>query len=258
MMKKNIYDSSVSILVVTHNHVEFIEKLLDSLKTFGYRNVYICDASSSDGTLEILQNSPFSANLLKKLHLEGFSKNNNDLIRHFNLDTDYFLLLNPDTYFDTDFLSSLLNRAKEDSGIGIIAPLVRYPDGRIQVTWKRFPRVSTVIKKRIGLLKAENEVQMKGPIIDWCLGACMLISKALLKDGGNLLDERYRLYCEDSDICFEANIRGLRVIGYENAYIYHNLNEKSSKNIFSKYNWWNIKSVAKFFLKWNIKWVFRK
>jgi N-acetylglucosaminyl-diphospho-decaprenol L-rhamnosyltransferase len=249
-MKNN---NDIAILVVTHNHEEYIDKLISSLIKFNLFNTFFCDALSTDGTLEKLKNSPFKKNLLVKDKLEGFSKNNNDLIRHFKINVKYYLLLNPDTFFDINFLETLHNKMELDSTIGVIAPLLKYPDGRLQITWKKFPNFLTVLRKRFGLLKAINEKQMKGPEIDWCLGACMLISKTLLKEGETLLDERYRLYCEDIDICFEAHQSQMKVIGEDTVYIYHNLNENSSKNILSKYNIWNITSIIKFIVKWNVK-----
>lgn len=245
----------VSILVVTHNHSDFIGKLLASLERFGYSNVFFCEAKSTDGTATILSQSSFAENVLYKSDLEGFSKNNNDLIRHFNLNSRYYLLLNPDTCFDVDFLRELKCVVQNDPSVAIAAPVLKYPDGRNQVSWKKFPGFITVFKKRMGILKSQKELQMMGPEIDWCLGACMLISNVLLKQNQTLLDERYRLYCEDIDICFEAKQKKLKVLGVNSTYVYHNLNEKSAKHIFSKYNLWNIASILKFILKWNIKYI---
>ncbi len=243
-----------SILVVTHNHGKEIMKLLDSLELFGYSHTYFCDAASTDDTYKILKKSRYSNQVLRKEVLEGFSKNNNDLIRHFNLNTPYYLLLNPDTYFNNDFLSTLEKQMESFEKCGIVAPLVKYPDETLQVTWKYFPGPITVLRKRLGFLKAKEENQMSGPDIDWCLGACMLISAELIKEGQCLLDERYRLYCEDIDICFETHQRGKRVIGTDQSFVYHALNESSSRKIFSKYNYWNVGSILKFFWKW--KWAY--
>ncbi|MFB9051977.1 glycosyltransferase [Formosa undariae] len=246
-------ENQISILVVTHNHVEYIGQLLKSLIDFNVQNVFFCDAKSTDGTVEKLLKSPYKDNILLKEVLEGFSKNNNDLIRHFNLETRYYMLLNPDTYFDTNFIQVLYNFIKKDNTIGIVTPVLKYPNGDIQKTWKAFPNFINVVRKRLGLLKANNEIQMVGPNIDWCLGACMLIHNQFLKPNKTLLDERYRLYCEDIDICFEAHSRGLKVIGINQTYIYHHLNETSAKNIFSKYNVWNVSSIIKFIIKWNVQ-----
>lgn len=241
--------------MVTHNHSNYIKKLINSLIQFGYTEVYFCDAKSSDDTYEKLSNSPFKNKILKKDTLEGFSKNNNDLIRHFELKSKYFLLLNPDTYFDVDFLKVLSAKMESNQEIGIVTPLLKYPNGDLQITWKHFPNFINVLKKRLGFLKAKSEKQMEGPEIDWCLGACMLISNRLMKKENTLLDERYRLYCEDIDICFEAYVKDMKVIGISDTYVYHNLHESSSKNIFSKYNFWNISSITKFISKWNWKYL---
>ena len=249
------HKNDISILVVTHNHANFIGKLISSLEKFGYHNTYFCEAASNDNTHDIVSGSIFKSNILKKNVLEGFSKNNNDLIRHFKLKTKYFLLLNPDVYFDEDFIVTLYKKMEQDSQIGISTPLIYYPDKTIQTTWKEFPGVIQVLKKRMGLTNAINERQMQTPDIDWCLGACMLISHRLLKENNTLLDERYRLYCEDVDICFEARQEQLKVVGVKEAYAYHHLSELSSKRIFSKYNNWNIVSIFKFAFKWNWKYL---
>lgn len=253
-----LHKTDISILIVTHNHGDYIEKLLNALSHFEYTNVYICDAASHDQTVAILKDSPYSKQVLFKSELESFSKNNNDLIRSFGLNTPYFLLLNPDVYFEEDFLAVLYHEIHNDSSIGVIAPLVKYPDGKIQTTWKKFPSVIQVMKKRIGLRRTFDEVQQKAGVIDWCLGACMLIRGTFLKQNGYLLDERYRLYCEDVDICFEAKTKKYKVIGCDKTFVFHHLNELSAKKIFSKYNRWNIISIFKFALKWNYKFIFKK
>jgi len=249
------YKKDISILVVTHNHENYIGQLIQSLENFDYKDVYFCEANSSDGTLGVIEGSTFRDNILKKDILEGFSKNNNDLIRHFNLKTKYYLFLNPDLYFETDFILQLYQEMAKDGNIGIATPLIYFPDGKIQTTWKKFPSILQVIKKRLGLMKITDEIQLETPDIDWCLGACMLISEKLLKKNATLLDERYRLYCEDVDICFEAKQKGLKVIGVKDAYAFHHLNQMSSKRIFSRYNYWNISSILKFAYKWNWKYL---
>lgn len=253
-----LHKTDVSILIVTHNHRDYISRLLDDLNRFGCTNVFICDAASTDQTKELLLSSPYHKQVLLKSHLEGFSKNNNDLIRHFKLNTPYFLLLNPDVYLETDFIRVLYEEMKSDPSIGIIAPMIKYPNGTVQTTWKKYPSVFQVLKKRMGLRRATDEKQQESGEIDWCLGACMLITQDLLKNNNSLLDERYRLYCEDVDICFEAKMKGYKVIGSDNTFVYHHLNELSAKSIFSKYNWWNIVSILKFALKWNFKFIFKK
>ncbi|MDO5509085.1 MAG: glycosyltransferase family 2 protein [Weeksellaceae bacterium] len=249
---------TVSILVVSHNHDQHLPKLIQSLEKFNYHNTYFCEAASTDNSAELLKNSKFHDQTLYKTTLESFSKNNNDLIRHFNLNSDYYLLLNPDTYFEEDFLEKLLEQIAADPQIAIIAPRTLNPDGSLQISWKKFPSVWHVAKKRLGYAAPEERLLQSAGEIDWCLGSCMLIHSQMLRENQSLLDERYRLYCEDVDICFDAHQRGLKVVGTDDTYIYHHLHESSAKNIFSKYNRWNVESILKFAMKWNLKFLMKR
>lgn len=243
------------ILIVTYNHENVILNLLESISIFGYKNVYICDANSTDNTVNvILKHNCDDISLLRKNKLEGFAKNNNDLISHFDIKAKYFLLLNPDTYFKHDFLKILVSKMKMDNSIGIICPLILYPNGEIQKSWKTFPNFIKVLQKRFGVINIDNELLIDSTKVEWALGACLLISDRLLQKN-KLLDERYRLYCEDIDICLYSWFNNLKVIATNDAVVYHSLQERSSKKILSKYNLWNISSIIKFAIKWNFKYI---
>lgn len=248
----------VSILIVVHNHEEHLPLLINSLEKFKYLNTFFCDAASSDSSRKIIEESSYKDHLLVKKNLQSFSKNNNDLIKHFNLKNKYYLVLNPDTYFDTDFLSSLVSFLENHYETVIVCPKLLYPNGRLQKSWKKFPSFFQVVLKRIGLRNVEDEKKLQDGYIDWCLGACMLIRSSFIKKRGFLFDERYRLYCEDIDICFSAKIHGYKVFALKEAYIYHFLGESSSRIILSKYNIWNIASIIKFLLKWNFRYFTKK
>jgi GT2 family glycosyltransferase/glycosyltransferase involved in cell wall biosynthesis len=242
-----------SILIVTYNSEKELPRLLQSLVKFSYSNIYVCDAASTDNTVAILETHFDSKNLLKKPFLEGFSKNNNDLIRHFNLNSDYYFVLNPDTFFEMDIVTPMIRFCEENKEYAIVTPQLLYPSGAIQKSWKVFPNFFQVFLKRLGIIGIEREQLQAAGDIDWCLAAGILISAKFIQERGFLFDERYRLYCEDIDICLDAHLRGYKVYAMENVFLYHALGEKSSKNIFSKYNYWNIQSIIRFFLKWNFR-----
>lgn len=249
-------NNHVSILIVTHNHRGDLPKLINSLTSYGYPNVYFCDANSSDGTKEYLLSSPFKENVLVKDKLESFSKNNNDLLRHFEISSKYVLILNPDTYFEEDIIEGFLEEVTIYPSAGIITPLVKYPSGEIQKSWKKFPDPFQVIAKRLGLRTIEDEPVLQPGRIDWCLGAAMFVEiEKLLESGNNLFDERYRLYCEDADLCVKCQDRGFDVIATDKVVLFHKLGEQGSKKLFSKYVYWNLSSAVKFIIKWNWKYL---
>lgn len=244
-----------SILVVTHNHSSTIVDLIESLERFSLlERAYFCDAKSRDGTLHLLQKA--TKNILVKTKLEGFSKNNNDLIKHFNLKSQYYVLLNPDTKLVENIFHPMIHYLHSNAEYGIGAPLLIYPNGEIQKSWKRFPSPLHFILKRLGIRSIKNEPLVTENNLNWALGACLVISNKLIKNNNQLLDERYRLYCEDIDICVEALYKGFKIKGFPELKLIHSLQERSSQSIFSKYNYWNIQSALKFIVKWNIKYLF--
>ncbi len=245
----------VVTLTVVHNHYDSLKKLIHSLEQIGFTDAFFCDAASSDGSNELLKNSIFFSHSMFKDKLESFSKNNNDIIRNFGIQAQYYVLLNPDVYFDNDIIADLCDFMDKNEDVGIAAPRLLYPNGEYQGNWKTFPTISTVLKKRIGIrVNAIKKVETAGKI-DWALGAFLIVRHELLISPTTLLDERYRLYCEDSDVCFNAKMKGYDVVGLGSVSAFHELQEASSRKIFSKYNYWNILSIIKFAYKWGFSYL---
>ncbi|SFD83361.1 Glycosyltransferase, GT2 family [Pseudomonas citronellolis] len=258
MHLKDFDQNSYAILIVTHNHVDYIKSLIDSCRKIPNVGKYICDAASTDGTAEKLEaeiSGDSSFHLIKKDILEGFSKNNNDLVRAFSLHNRNLILINPDCHFEKAAFLTFIERILRIENLGIAAPALYYPNGYPQVSWRKFPSLKEFIKNRLPGRRASTknhftkEFQEKTFDIEWALGALLFISKNLTSTPP--LDERYRLYCEDSDICMKAHASGMRVIGIDIPGFYHALQEKSSTKFLSKFNYWNLCSGLKFAIKWN-------
>lgn len=258
-------DPRIAILIVTHNHQSYVKALIDSCKKVPEIKKYICDAASTDGTLLSLEaeiEGYGDFHLLAKNQLESFSKNNNDLIREFNLFDHDILMVNPDCSFTEEGLRKFLAQAMAVEGVGVAAPVIHYPDAREQVTWRKYPSLYSFFYRRfIGSTGAPGNqfISKKSDsvfAIEWAIGAFLYVSNRLLMaNGGALLDERYRLYCEDADLCLSSYYHRLKVVGIKVNGIYHALQEHSRKK-FSKYNYWNISSGLKFMRKWNFHYFF--
>ncbi|MBB4866408.1 GT2 family glycosyltransferase [Pseudomonas nitritireducens] len=253
--------SSFAILIVTHNHAPHISKLISSCRNVSHIPIYICDAASTDDTYEQLQreiNGNTSFHLTRKNRLESFSKNNNDLIRKHSLQGKNIILINPDCYFEKSAFENFITQVGLVSEIGVAAPLLHYPDGSIQVSWRKFPTLTAFLKNRFKKTESINnhylnEIKSNIFEIEWALGAFLFISSKLTNTPP--LDERYRLYCEDSDICMQAHAKNLRVVGIKTVGIHHALQERSTKSPLSKYNYWNFSSGIKFAIKWNRRYI---
>ncbi len=119
---------SVSVIIVTFNGQRVIKKCLSTLleSAAWLNNIIIVDNHSTDNTLEILETF---GDKIKVVPLEknlGFGRANNiGIIEALKLDSDYFLLLNQDVYFDATNLPKFLERSTKSlvKNIGVFCPI---------------------------------------------------------------------------------------------------------------------------------------
>ena len=125
---------------------------------------------------------------------------------------DYVLLLNPDTEVGPGALVALMDVLDEHPRCACVGPMLRYGDGSLQSSRRRFPSVA------VGLLEStplewhwrNNPVARRYRMdevdptvagrVDWVVGAAMMLRGDALRDMGGL-DEGFFMYSEELDLC---------------------------------------------------------
>jgi N-acetylglucosaminyl-diphospho-decaprenol L-rhamnosyltransferase len=132
------------------------------------------------------------------------------------------LLLNPDATLAPDALRRMVGVAEADPGIGAVAPRITEPDGTLDWSQRRFPRLRSTFAQAFFLhrffplapwtdeLVRDAHVYDRPASPEWASGACLLIRRAALERLGGL-DEGFFLYCEDMDLCRRLRDEGLDV-----------------------------------------------
>jgi GT2 family glycosyltransferase len=185
------------------------------------------------------------------------------------VEADYYLFLNPDTAItDYDFLGRLIAFLKACPAAGIAAPRLRYPDGRIQETCRRFPRWYAPIAQRTSLLSLSRQGRHRREflmedfdhyryrLVDWVQGSAFMIDGALFRELGGF-DRRFFMYYEDVDLCRRCWEKGRPVYYVPEAEIRHRYRKESAdgRGIFSsllknRMTRAHISSWLKYSLKW--------
>lgn len=146
----------------------------------------------------------------------GFSAGNNIGINYALIkdDFEYIWLLNNDTVIQKDSLSKLVRYSSENN-IGICGSTLMY--------YHQINKVQAyggTVNKFFGTSKHifnKNEIEEK---LDYIIGASFLIDKKVIKNIG-LLPEKYFLYYEETDYCFNARKHGFK-LGIEiQSIVYH-------------------------------------
>lgn len=169
----------------------------------------------------------------------GFAEGSNIGIRYAckALDPEYILLLNNDTVVREDFLSELIDIAKLDKTIGFAGPMIYYYD------FQGKDNVINAAGMRLNLWKGThtNEglfVVDRGQYdtvkdVDYVEGSCMLARKEVL-DRIGLLDSRYFVYWEETELCVRGLKMGYRSVFVPKSKIWHKVSV-SSANITKAY-----------------------
>lgn len=216
----------LSILIVTYNSsktiIACIESLIPELVSIS-GEIIIIDNHSTDNTSIILKDLktkyPYLTIELNRTN-RGFASGNNqalDLARGKQI-----LILNPDTIAQPGILIGMLGELEKHEKIGIIAPQLRFPDGRIQKTCRRFPRHMDVIYNVFGLAylfpkNAHFNSWKMGDFdhkscrqVDQPAGAALLIKGALFRELMGF-DFNFPMFFNDVDLCKRVKNAGYEI-----------------------------------------------
>lgn len=190
----------------------------------------------------------------------GFGSGHNKVLSRIPNFSHYHLILNPDVFFTSNTILTLINELKEDSSLAMIAPKVTFLDGTHQFSCRRYPKVLELIGRRSTLLKPllkdildmgeYKDKNLNEPFYCEYLTGCFQLYKTIDFVAINGFDERYFLYMEDVDICRKIDLLGKNKLYYPKVSIHHILKQGSLKkiNLFIRHT----SSAIKYFLKWGI------
>ncbi len=223
-------EASLAVVVVTYNSEAEIASCLDALlrATKSFRTqVCVVDNGSVDATVLVCKQwaldhatERFHVDIVPLPHNLGFTRGMNvglDRVRG-----DYVLWLNPDVQLEPDALTVLRN-AVHEPGVGVAAPQLLNPDGSVQPSCRRFPRHRDVWFESLGLSrffprsplfaawKMGNFDHRTRREVDQPQGACLLFRGDVADQVGRL-DERFRMFFSDVDICRRVRQQGWRIL----------------------------------------------
>lgn len=158
-------------------------------------------------------------------HNGGFAAGNNAGIRLSQADgrAAYLWLLNNDTVVAPDALSQLVGVAERDPRIGVVGgTMLHYGAAdRVQFGAGGVVRLATGAVTRINQQDVpRSNIDPASDDFNFVCGGCLLVRVGTL-DAAGLLDERFFMYAEDSDLCLRITSRGFTLAYAADAYVWH-------------------------------------
>ncbi|MCC7354781.1 MAG: glycosyltransferase family 2 protein [Anaerolineae bacterium] len=273
----------LAVIIVNWNVRDLLRRCLASLDDSARRGglataVIVVDNASHDGSAEMVKAEFPGVRLVASERNLGFTAGNNLGLRALfeypeNDLPRYVLFLNPDTEVVGDALATMVRYLDAHPAVGVIGPQLRYPDGTVQPSRRRFPTLATAflestllqrswprsgIQRRYYVADVADDAEQE---VDWLVGACLMVRRTALTEIGGF-DEGFFMYSEELDWCRRAKALGWRVAYLPAAQVLHYEGKSSEQVIparhihfqaskvryFHKYHGWLAAEILRLFL----------
>jgi len=183
----------------------------------------VVDNASSDGSAEATRAAEPGVTVLRTGANLGFGTAANRGVEA--TDSDYVLIMNPDTVVEPGTVKALSEALDRDPGLAVVGPRMENVDGTLYPSVRRFPDVTVAFGHAfLGLVWSGNPYTRSYRMldwdhdrpaagVDWVSGACLIVRRRAF-DLVAGFDEAYFMYVEDVDLCWRLGKAGWRV-GYE-------------------------------------------
>jgi GT2 family glycosyltransferase len=248
------FDKCIYVAVVSHNHLDTILELniLPEIAKVPWIKVFLLDNIPCPAAERWCLSSGIS--YLPNKNALGFGENNNIIFNYicqlpeFNLELDWFLVLNPDVSMTVGMFKLLIDSLDDQYPIFAVN-LYKDQDGLVSDdSIRRFPSLVDFVSSLlfgINRTKIDKSSITQPCSVDWAAGSFLVFKASHYARLGGF-DSSYFMYCEDIDICFRSAVEfGCRVRYLPHVKARH-LAQHGNRKIFSKHFYWHISSSLRF------------
>lgn len=185
------------------------------------------------------------------------------------LGTDLVLILNPDTYFESNRMDVIHRMFHDAPKMGVAGLKLVNPDGSLQYSARRFYSLPDILARRtmLGKLGPLRRLERSHLLTrswrqhahrpffeaDWVMGTGFVMRRSAFEQVGRM-DEGYFLYFEEVDLCARMWIEGWQVVAVPQVALVHDHQRSSAAGIMSFAGKTHLRSMARFFAKFGVPW----
>jgi GT2 family glycosyltransferase len=214
--------SDASVVIVTYNALPWLEQALESVR--GNETVVV-DHGSADGTAAFVRDRFPDVQLVEQENRGLASGWNMGIAR---TSGRFVLLLNSDAWLDEGSLEALVAFADARPEAAVVAPRLRYPDGRLQRSVRGFPTLWRLATEFLYLRKLaprtealnafyaggfDHESVREAEVV---MGAVWLVRRDAIREVGPA-DDTFFLFSEETDWAYRFVQAGWKVLFFPGA-----------------------------------------
>jgi GT2 family glycosyltransferase len=203
-------DMKISFIIPNWNHKQLLKECVLSIINTAANithEIIIIDNASTDGSRALIKDKFPDIILIENEVNLGYAKAVNQGVRIAK--GEVLFLLNNDVMLSEGATGSLLSFLYETPSAGAVAPILYYPDGRFQLSCRRFPTVTALALeyfsiKKLGTLrkwKMDIEEHTIASVVPQPMAAALLIRRDCWNKVG-YMDEGFPIFFNDVDWCY--------------------------------------------------------
>lgn len=235
----------LSVVILNYNAKDYLKKCLQSINQSRLGEysieVIVADNSSTDNSFQLAKTVKSHRQNLKFIFRPnsgniGFAAGNNEGLKSTNTDSKYVLFLNPDTTVEKDTFRKIIDFFEHHPEVdAATCNLILVLTGKTQpechrgfpTPWNAFchffgfglPKLFPHSKLFNGYFMGHLDYS-KVQKIDACVGAFIMM-KRKVGEQINWWNEKYFMYGEDIDICWQIKQKGFNLYFYPGCKTYH-------------------------------------
>jgi GT2 family glycosyltransferase len=241
---------NIFISVVSHGHAELLKRL-NCVNNLAVNFTVVVKSNVCEELAGYCKSN--NIHYIDDSYGLGFGANNNIIYRYCcdhlgMLDSDYFVVLNPDVIITNESIYDLAIQMTEYNAV--LGAINLYKDEKHLISddsIRNFPSLTQFIASFLGFgntSKIDKNAINEPTQVDWAAGSFLCFKAELYKRLGGF-NEAYFMYCEDIDICYRSYKLGSKAIFFPNIKAIH-LAEHANRKLFSKHLYWHVVSVIRF------------
>lgn len=249
----------VSIVILAWNNVTDIRKCVESIQSYyqEYHQLIIVDNGSTDGTAEYLSNlrdtwndDYADLNIITNSENIGYAAGNNRALE--SIKGDYILWLNQDIVITQKSIEILTQCLDNNSQYAMVAPQLRYPDGRIQASCRTLPTVPHMIQSiRKGQWDDDFDYT-KSQVCEQPMASAIMIRSEIMQEiKGFDAHPDYWLFFNDVDLSKTLQVNQYVTYYVAESLMYHDHGGSTRKLLNIKKRLYWQKGFNRYFRKWH-------
>lgn len=226
---EDLTPGKVDVVIVNYKTKDYTKSAVESvLHEKCLVKVIVVDNDSGDGSIEYLKDyfKGKKVEIVARDKNDGFGAGNNAGIRRAT--SEYVFCLNSDAEIEQESLDSLVAEMQKDSRLGLLAPEIFLPGGKIKQKDSQgwFPNSKSII-----LRKDKAYIEDLNP--DWVSGVAFLARTKEFKDLGGF-DPNFFMYFEDIELCWRYSGAGFKIGRTVSAKVFHHGGVSKKSKVWQK------------------------